>query len=120
MKSLLKQHKVLTKDDLLKINGGYGGSSGGGSCRGYSGCSGGGTSSSGSYGFGRTYCAGSYRISGSSSSSRIGYSSSSSGGSTSSRLDYGKLSAPRLSDDMLRPTCPGYSHPKNPFETLKF
>lgn len=87
MKSLLKQHDVLTKNDLLKINGGYGGSSGGGSGRGYSGSSGGSSAS------GRYYSSGSYSAASGCTSNRISYSSSSSGGATSTRFDYGKLSA---------------------------
>ncbi len=119
MKSLLKQYNVLTKNDLLKINGGYGGSSGGGSSRGYSGCSGGSYSSSGSSGE-HNYRSGSYSSSSGCGSNRVSYSSSSSGGSTTTRLDYGKLSAFKISDDMLKPTCPGFSHSKNPFSGLNF
>ncbi len=113
MKSLLKEHKVLTKNDLLKINGGYGGSSGGGSGRGYSGCSSGGSSSSGYSVKGLSYCTGT-------SSNRVSYSSSSSGGSTSTRLDYGKISALEVTDDMKKLTCPGFSYPMNPISELKF
>ncbi len=93
MKSLLKQHDVLTKNDLLKINGGYGGSSGGGSGRGYSGSSGGSSSSSRSSAAGRCYSGGSYSATSGCGSNRVSYSSSCSGGATSARLDYGKFSA---------------------------
>lgn len=120
MKSLLRQYNVLTKNDLLKINGGYGGSSGGGSSRGYSGSSGGSSSSSGNSASGRYCSGGSYSAASGCGSNRVSYSSSSSGGATSTRFDYGKLSAFKISDEMLKPTCPGFSHPKNPFSGLNF
>lgn len=90
MKSLLKKHGELTMDDLLKINGGYGGSSGGGSGRGYSGSSSGGGSSSkgGSCVSGRGYVSVGYSSSSGSGSNHFSYSSSSSGSSGKNFLGY--------------------------------
>lgn len=98
MKSLLKKHGMLSMDELLKINGGYGGSSGG-SSRGYSGSSsgsGGGSSSRG----GSSSCSGGgyvsvgYSSSSGSSSNHFTYSSSSGGGRSGSIfLDYSKISS---------------------------